>query len=143
MGSVTEAIVDSCVCVGAACCVQAKGVAVSGSYAYVVGYNSHSLAIVDVSNKAAPSLAGSLIDSTVMNGVRRCTHATQRPLFRSPPAHTARDLALMVGAYGVTARGHAAAAWWARLRLAAASPPHAVSAPVCAAMAHFVRGRCG
>ena len=80
MGSVTEAIVDSCVCVGAACCVQAKGVAVSGSYAYVVGYNSHSLAIVDVSNKAAPSLAGSLIDSTVMNAVRRCPHTTQRPL---------------------------------------------------------------
>ena len=62
----------------------------SGSYAYVVGYNSHSLAIVDVSNKAAPSLAGSLIDSTVMDGVRRCTHARQRPLYRAPCAlHTA------------------------------------------------------
>ena len=90
MGSVTEAIVDSCVCVGVACCVQAGAVAVSGSYAYVIGMNSDSLAIVDVSNNAAPSLAGSLIDSTVMNGVRRCTHARQRPLYRAPCAlHTA------------------------------------------------------
>ena len=90
MGSVTEPNVDLRVRADVACCVQARGVAVSGSYAYVVGYHSDSLAIVDVSNKAAPSLAGSLIDSTVMNGVRRCTHARQRPLYRAPCAlHTA------------------------------------------------------
>ena len=60
------AAADSFVCAGAACCVQAYGVAVGGSYAYVVGANSDFLAIVDVSNKAAPTLIGSLIDSTIM-----------------------------------------------------------------------------
>ena len=131
-----------CVCAGATCCVQAAGVAVSGSYAYVVGYASDSLAIVDVSNTAAPTLTGSLIDSTVMDAVRCCPHARQRPLQRAPSAHTAHGLALMVGVYGVAARGHAAAAWWARLRLTAASPPHAGSALVIAAMVHLERESC-
>ena len=66
--------------------MQARGVAVSGSYAYVVGDHADSLAIVDVSNKAAPTLTGSLKDSTVMDWVRRCPHVRQRPMFRAPCA---------------------------------------------------------
>ena len=112
----------------------------SGSYAYVVGYASDSLAIVDVSNKAAPTLTGSLIDSTVMDGVRCCTHARQRPLYSAPPVHCTWP-GTDGGAYGVVECGHAAAAWWARLRLAAASPAHAASAFVCAAMAHLVSAK--
>jgi len=137
-----EAAADSFVCAGAACCVQAYGVAVSGSYAYVVGANSDSLAIVDVSNKAAPTatLIGSLIDSTIMDGVRRCKHARQRPLYRARPAYCTRPGA-DGGAYGVAARSHAAAAWWAPLRLAAASPSYVASAFACAAMAHLVSGK--
>ena len=77
----TEAAADLCECGGAVCCAQARGLTVSGSYAYVCGFMSDSLAIVDVSNKASPTLTGSLIDSTVMNGVRCSTHTTQRPLF--------------------------------------------------------------
>ena len=99
----------------------------SGSYAYVVGSFSKSLAIVDVSNKAAPTLTGSLIDSTTMKEVRRSAHATQRPLCVPRAPHCSAD----GGAYGVAAHGHADAARWARLRLAAASPPHAASALVC------------
>ena len=113
----------------------------SGSYAYVVSDGSDSLAIVDVSNKAAPTLIGSLIDSTVMNGVRCSAHATQRPPCLAICALL--GLALMVGHMGLAARSHAAAAWWARLSLAAASLPHAASAYLCvlpwftAAMAHL------
>ena len=81
---VADAAPDLCLCAVAAACVQAIGVAVSGSYAYVCGHNSDSLAIVDVSNKAAPTLTGSLIDSTVMNMVRCSAHVTQRPLFLAP-----------------------------------------------------------
>ena len=129
-----------CVCAGATCCVQAHGVAVSGSYAYVVGATSDSLAIVDVSNKAAPTLTGSLIDSTVMDGVRCSTHARQRPLYSARSLHCTRPGA-DGGAYGVAARGHVAAAWWTQLRLAAASGPHAASAFACAAMAHLASAK--
>ena len=61
----------TCACCAALGCAQAYDVTVNGSYAYVVGTRSDSLAIVDVSNKAAPALAGSLVDSTVMDYVRR------------------------------------------------------------------------
>ena len=53
---------------------QASGVAVSGTYAYVVGATSDSLAVVDVSTPSSPTLVGSLIDSTSMNGVSCCAH---------------------------------------------------------------------
>ena len=104
MGSVTEPNVDLCVRADVACFVQATAVAVSGSYAYVVGRTSDSLAIVDVSNNAAPSLAGSLIDSTVMDRVRRCTYATQRLLYRAPPAHCTRPGIDGWGVWGGDAR---------------------------------------
>ena len=56
------------------CLLQAFGVAVSGTYAYVVGVNSDSLAVVDVSTPSSPTLAGSLIDSTNMDGVSCFAH---------------------------------------------------------------------
>ena len=56
------------------CLAQAVGVAVSGTYAYVVGINSDSLAVVDVSTPWSPTLAGSLIDATNMDGVSCCAH---------------------------------------------------------------------
>ena len=46
----------------------AQDVYVSGKYAYVSGFASDSLAIVDVSNPSSPTLAGSLLDSTNMDG---------------------------------------------------------------------------
>ena len=81
---VAEATADSYVCV--ACCVQAHGLAVSGSYAYV-GSKSDFLAIVGPPTPGITfTLIGSLIDSTVMNYVRRCPHARQQPLYRAPCA---------------------------------------------------------
>ena len=49
---------------------QATGVAVSGSYAYVTGYNSASLVLVDISNPASPVIRGSVVSSSLMNEVR-------------------------------------------------------------------------
>ena len=49
---------------------QAFDVAVSGSYAYVTGAESDSLAVVDVSNPASPSITGSVSDFSVMKFVR-------------------------------------------------------------------------
>ena len=51
-------------------CTQANSVAVSGSYAYVTAYLSHSLVVVDISNPASPAVRGSVVSSTVLNGVR-------------------------------------------------------------------------
>ena len=51
-------------------CTQAISVAVSGSYAYVTGQWSHSLVVVDISNPASPAVRGSVVSSTVLNGVR-------------------------------------------------------------------------
>ena len=45
-----------------------RGVAASGSYVYVVGYDSDSLAVIDVSSPTSPSVVGSVIDSTNING---------------------------------------------------------------------------
>ena len=67
---VADAAADLCLCAVAAACVQARNVAVSGSYAYVVGSDSDSLAVVDVSNPASPVVVGSVIDSTALDGVR-------------------------------------------------------------------------
>ncbi|RLG81402.1 MAG: hypothetical protein DRO40_09735, partial [Thermoprotei archaeon] len=44
----------------------AISVYVSGKYAYVAGYNSNSLAIIDISNPSSPSVVGGVIDSTYM-----------------------------------------------------------------------------
>ena len=56
------------------CLLQARSLAVSGTYAYVVGETSDSLAVVDVSTPSSPTLAGSLIDSTNMKWVSCCAH---------------------------------------------------------------------
>ena len=47
-------------------CTQALGVAVSGSFAYVTGYGSHSLVVIDVSNPASPVIRGSVVLSSLM-----------------------------------------------------------------------------
>ena len=52
---------------------QAYGVAVSGSYAYVAAQGSNSLVVVDISNPASPAIRGSVVSSSLLNGV----HATQ------------------------------------------------------------------
>jgi len=51
-------------------CAQAHFVAVSGSYAYVTAYLSDSLVVVDVSNPAFPVIRGSVVSSSLLNGVR-------------------------------------------------------------------------
>mgnify|MGYP006283252935 CR=1 FL=1 len=50
---------------------RARGVAVSGDYAYVTGYNSDSIAVVDISTLASPSVVGIITeDTTNMDGAR-------------------------------------------------------------------------
>ena len=49
---------------------QAYGAAVSGSHVYVTGFDSDSLAVIDVSNPASPSITGNVSSATVMNMVR-------------------------------------------------------------------------
>ena len=51
-------------------CSQALGVAVSGSYAYVTAHFSKSLVVVDISNPASPAVRGSVVSSSLLNGVR-------------------------------------------------------------------------
>ena len=51
-------------------CTQADGVAVSGLYAYVTGFYSDSLVVVDVSNPASPVIRGSVVSSSLLDGVR-------------------------------------------------------------------------
>ena len=49
---------------------QALGVAVSGSYAYVAAFLSDSLVVVDISNPASPVIRGSVVSSSLLDGVR-------------------------------------------------------------------------
>ena len=49
---------------------QAHGVAVSGSYAYVAAFLSDSLVVVDISNPASPVIRGSVVSSSLLDGVR-------------------------------------------------------------------------
>jgi hypothetical protein len=51
-------------------CTQAANVAVSGSYAYVAALNSDSLVVVDISNPATPVIRGSVVSSSLLDGVR-------------------------------------------------------------------------
>ena len=51
-------------------CLQAQAVAVRGTYAYVTADISDSLVVVDVSNPASPVIRGSVVSSTLLNGVR-------------------------------------------------------------------------
>ena len=48
----------------------ALGVAVSGSYAYVTAAWSDSLVVIDVSNPVSPVIRGSVVSSSLMDGVR-------------------------------------------------------------------------
>jgi hypothetical protein len=50
-------------------CTQATRVAVIGSYAYVTALLSHSLVVVDVSNPASPVIRGSVVSSSLLEGV--------------------------------------------------------------------------
>ena len=38
----------------------------SGSFAYVAGYGSHSLVVIDVSNSSSPVIRGSVVSSSLM-----------------------------------------------------------------------------
>ena len=51
-------------------CTQPIGVAVSGSYAYVMAHLSDSLVVIDVSNPTSPVIRGSVVSSSLMDGVR-------------------------------------------------------------------------
>ena len=51
-------------------CTQPYGVAVSGSYAYVAALFSNSLVVVDLSNPASPAIRGSVVSSSLLDGVR-------------------------------------------------------------------------
>ena len=50
-------------------CAQAHFVVVSGSYAYVTAYLSDSLVVVDISNPASPVIRGSVVSSSLLDGV--------------------------------------------------------------------------
>jgi hypothetical protein len=43
---------------------------VSGSFAYVAALGSDSLAVVDISNPASPAVRGSVVSSSLLDGVR-------------------------------------------------------------------------
>ena len=49
---------------------QARGVTVRGSFAYVTGFRTDSLAVVNVSDPTSPSIVGSVVSPSVMDGVR-------------------------------------------------------------------------
>ena len=49
---------------------QPNYVAVSGSYAYVAAFLSDSLVVVDISNPASPVIRGSVVSSSLLDGVR-------------------------------------------------------------------------
>ena len=53
-----------------AVCVQAYGVVVSGSFAYVAAGLSNSLVVVDISNPASPVIRGSVVSSSLMLNAR-------------------------------------------------------------------------
>ena len=42
----------------------------SGSYAYVTAAESDALVVVDISNPASPAVRGSVVSSSLLNGVR-------------------------------------------------------------------------
>ena len=42
----------------------------SGSYAYLSAISSNSLVVVDISNPASPAIRGSVVSSSLLNGVR-------------------------------------------------------------------------
>ena len=42
----------------------------SGSYAYVAAISSDSLVVVDISNAASPAIRGSVVSSSLLDGVR-------------------------------------------------------------------------
>ena len=62
-----------------ALCSQAHAVAVSGSYAYVAARISKSLVVVDISNPASPVIRGSVVSSSLLDGVR-VTQSRVRPV---------------------------------------------------------------
>jgi hypothetical protein len=79
-------------------CTQPYGVAVRGSYAYVVALNSKSLVVVDISNPASPVIRGSVVSSTVLDGVRVRPGALRARMASGAaacvrPAHRARTSA--------------------------------------------------
>jgi len=49
--------------------LQARGVAVDGSYAYVTGHGSDSLVVVDIRHPASPVIQGSVVSSSLLYGV--------------------------------------------------------------------------
>ena len=51
-------------------CTQPFAVAVSGSYAYVTAAISDSLVVVDISSPASPVIRGSVVSSSLLDGVR-------------------------------------------------------------------------
>ena len=51
-------------------CTQPLGVAVSGSYAYVLACFIDTLVVVDISNPTSPVIRGSVVSSSVMDQVR-------------------------------------------------------------------------
>jgi hypothetical protein len=51
-------------------CTQPIAVAVSGSYAYVAGRHSNSLVVIDISDPASPVIRGSVVSSSLLDGVR-------------------------------------------------------------------------
>jgi hypothetical protein len=70
-------------------CTQPLGVAVSGSCAYVTGQFSDSLVVIDISNPASPVIRGSVVSSSLLDGVRAtqfCDRGRpQAPLRASAP----------------------------------------------------------
>ena len=64
-------------------CTQAYGIAVSGSYAYVTASVSKSLVVVDISNPASPVILGSVVSSSLLDGVRE-TRSCERGWPRAP-----------------------------------------------------------
>ncbi len=49
---------------------DARDIAISGNYAFITSRNNHGIAVVDISDKASPTLETTLTDSNALNGMR-------------------------------------------------------------------------
>ena len=67
-------------------CTQPNCVSVSGSYAYVAAFQSDSLVVVDISNPASPVIRGSVVSSSLLDGVRVTLSCGARLALRSAPS---------------------------------------------------------
>ncbi len=68
----------------------------SGSYAYVAAHDSDSLVVVDISNPASPVIRGSVVSSSLLDGVREARSCGAR--MASGTAHASAPSMMLASA---------------------------------------------